>query len=310
MTVKTEVDVETLLHWAYRDELSKRATSSAEGIWDKVVFLGQNGGVDPGHGAAQRYSHFGLPDPDAERIEKAVSALEDKLIDWNLSFDAIAGDLGGLISVNDMTGRANGQRRAPKVGWGAAGTKALKAWWGEKGAAPAHDRPRDVLLVGGIRTAALVTMHAIKGSRPDWIEEFPRPTWVSSSHGSNPRIIGESFRKNVYKTGSYCPLSWEPSPLSVIASRAEYAAWHHGLTVLAQTIDLSKFIVLPPKASPTPWLEGQPKLAPILSVLQTGSNDVGRWGVLPLAPQRERAGPPLRARRAGDPRVIATSPSA
>lgn len=309
MPSKTTVDVESLLHWAYRDELSKRSTSSAEGIWDKVTFLGQNGGVDPGHGAAQRYSHFGLPDPDAERIEKAVSALEDKVIDWSLSFDTIAGDLGGLISVNDLTGRANGQRKAPKVGWGAAGTKALKAWWGEKGAALAHDRPRDVLLVGGIRTAALVTMHAIKGSRPDWIEEFPTPTWIPAAHGSNPQIVGESFRKNVYRMGSYCPLAWEPSPLSVISSRAEYAVWHSGLTTLAQTIDLAKFIVLPPEASPTPWMDGQTKRAPILPVVQTRSNDVGRWGVLPLFPQRERAGPPLRVRRAGEARIVATSPS-
>jgi hypothetical protein len=310
MTVKTEIDVELLIQWAYRDELSKRQTSSAEGIWDRVVFLGQNGGVDPGHGSAQRYSHFGLPDPDAERIEKAVSALEDKVIDWNASFDAIAGELGGLVSVNDMTGRANGQRKALKVGWGAAGTKALKAWWGDKGAALFHDRPRDVLMVGGIRTAALVTMHAIKGSRPDWIAEFPEPKFVPAQRGPNAMIVGECKGRNLYTTGSYCPLAWEPSPMSVVSSRAEYATWHHGLMVLSQTIELAKFIVLPPKASPTPWLDGQAQNAPVLSVLPTGYNDVGKWGILPLVPQRERAGPPPRARRAGEGRILATSPSA
>jgi hypothetical protein len=34
--VKTKIDIETLLHWAYRDELSKRQTSSAEGIWNRI----------------------------------------------------------------------------------------------------------------------------------------------------------------------------------------------------------------------------------------------------------------------------------
>jgi len=99
---RTEIDIETLLHWAYRDELSKRQTSSAEGIWDRILEDGQRGGIDPGHGAAQRYSHFGLPDPDAELIEKAVSSLEDLVIDWQQSFHAIAAELSGLISINDI----------------------------------------------------------------------------------------------------------------------------------------------------------------------------------------------------------------
>src|ERR1700720_1738855 len=99
MTDKIAIDTEFLIRWAYQDELSKRQTSSAEGIWDRILEDGQRGGIDPGHGAAQRYSHFGLPDPDAELIERAVGALEDAVIDWERSFETIAAELAGLISV-------------------------------------------------------------------------------------------------------------------------------------------------------------------------------------------------------------------
>lgn len=296
--LKTEMDIETLLHWAFRDELSKRYTSAAEGIWDRIQEDGQRGGVDRGHGAAQRYSHFGLPDPDAERIEIAVGALEDLVIDWNQSFDSIAAELAGLISINDVT-RPESRPRAPKAGWGTAGAKALKAWWGAEAARPAHDRPRDVLMVGGLRTAALVTMHAIKGTRPDWHDEPPKPLKTLAERGPNAKIIGECKGKNLYSAGSHCPLRWSPSPLSIVSSRAEYVAWHDGLTKLAETLQTEKFTPLPPKASRTPWLVQTERESALRSVVPTPSNQVSAWGTLPLFPLRGRKGPPLRTARAG-----------
>lgn len=301
---KTAMDVETLLHWAFRDELSKRQTSSAEGIWDRMAFLGQNGGIDPGHGAAQRYSHFGLPDPDAERIEKAVASLEDLVIDWPKSFDVIAGDLSGLISVNDVARRET-PPRTPKTSWGAAGAKAITARFGDGAAKPVRDRPRDVLMVGGLRTAALVTMHAVKGTRPDWVEESPKPFAVPALKGTNAMINGECRGRNLYTAGSCCPLRWEPSPLSIVSSRAEYVAWHRGLETLAQSLQLRKFIALAPKASPTPWLD-ESREAPknMVQVMSNGSNDVRLWGTLPLTPLRDRMGPPLRTPKAGPVRIV------
>ena len=100
--MKRSIEIEKLLHWAYRDELSKRHTSSAEGIWDRMRENGQRGGIDPGHGAAQRYPHFGLPHPDAETIEGAVSALPDLILDWTASCDAIMGDMAGIIGQRDI----------------------------------------------------------------------------------------------------------------------------------------------------------------------------------------------------------------
>jgi len=110
-----------------------------------------------------------------------VSALEDTVIDWEQSFEAIADELGALVSVNDLAPPGSPKARKPKAGWGKAGERALNAWWGEKGTRVPYDRPRDVLLVGGLRTGALVTMHAVKGSRPDWREEGPLPYPVPAS---------------------------------------------------------------------------------------------------------------------------------
>jgi hypothetical protein len=81
-------------------------------------------------------------------------------------------------------------------------------------------------MVNTINLSALVTRHAIKGSRPDWWDEQPVAQRTPAKNGGNAAIIGECKGKNVYTTGSYCPLQWSPSPASVIASRAEYALWH------------------------------------------------------------------------------------
>jgi hypothetical protein len=300
---KIEMDIEMLLRWAYLDELSKRSISSAEGIWNAIEEIGQRGGIDLGRAAAQRYCHFGLPDPDAELIEKAVACLEDLVIDWEQSFDAIAAELSGLISVNAITKRGT-QPRATKAGWGKAGAKAVKVFFGEE-PRPVHDRPRDVLMVGGLCTGALVTMHAVRGTRPDWIEDSPKPERVPASSGPNAMVVGDCRGRNLYSIGSYCPLKWEPSPLSIVSSRAEYVAWHDGLTRIAETIQLAKFTPLPPKASRTPWLEEQNEPGEsIIPVIPTRGNDVSAWGTLPLHPSRGRMGPPLRQQRAGPVRYV------
>lgn len=94
---KRSVDVEKLLVWAYRDELAKRHTSSAEGIWDRIDDMGWLGGIDPTRTTPQRYD-FGLPDPDAEAIERAVGCLQDVIIDWAASAEAIMGDLAPILN--------------------------------------------------------------------------------------------------------------------------------------------------------------------------------------------------------------------
>lgn len=295
---KTAMDIELLLRWAYVDELSKRQSSAAEGIWDHILDYQNHGGIDSGRGAAQRYAHFGLPDADAERIEKAVSTLPDTVIDWEAHFDLIAGDLAGLVSINQLDRQIVGRPPAPKAGWGKSGDKALKAFFGNKGAAPlpARDRPRDVLMLGGIKTRVLVTAHAIKGTRPDWVDDDPEPKMTPSTHGKGVMVDGECKGKNLYSTGSVCPLTWLPSPLSVIMSRMDYFAWHQGLTVLAETMALEKFDILLPNAPAAPWLGNEQQSSRVVPVMPNGRNSIKPWGTLPLAPQRPRAGPTRRQR--------------
>lgn len=295
---KIAMDIESLLKWSYQDELSKRQSSSAEGIWDHILDYANHGGIDQGRGAAQRYAHFGLPDDDAVRIEKAVSALPDTVIDWDRHFDEIAGDLAGLISINDLSPWREPQAQpAPKAGWGNAGTKALKAWFGAKGAQPVRDRPRDVLMVGGIKTGVLVTAHAIKGTRPDWHSEEPQPKLTPAPKGTGVMIAGECRGKNLYTTGSCCPLIWSPSPLEIVASRSAYFAWYCGLLELAETLCLDKFEPLGPKAPRAPWFDAYEAASRVVPVMPTGRNDVRDWGTLPLKPTRPRAGPPRRQRQ-------------
>lgn len=302
--MRTEIEIEALLIWTFRDELSKRQTSAMEGMWDQIADQCQRGGieVDRGHDGAQRYAYIGQPDPDAIRVEKAVARLEDLVIDWDKSFEAIAADLAGLISVDHLARRERQTRaRARKGGWGAAGRKALKAWWGPSGVAPAEFRPPSAQSIGGLRTAALVTMHAVRGTRPDWIEESPTASAVPALKGTNAMILGVCHGRNLYSAGSCCPLEWSPAPLSILSSRAEYVAWHHGLTTLANTVQTEKFTILPPKALETPWLipEGGGPIAGLKPVLPTAGNRVGAWGTLPLAPDRGRKGSPHRTAKGG-----------
>lgn len=299
MANRTEMEIEKLLQWAYRDELPKRYTSAAEGIWDRLLEGAQLGIERSGNrSTAQRYAHFGLPDKDAEKLGQAVEALEDLVIDWRQSFHAVAGDLAGLVTVNDMLRSPSGQPRQPVAGWGGAGDRALKAWWGDSAADPLTIPRRDVLMVGGISTKMLVRSHAIKASRPDWREEPPVPSKVMAERGPNAKIIGECLGKNRYTIGSHCPIQWEPSPISILQTRADYLAWHHGLSTLASTLELDRFTILPPSAPQLPWF--YPECVGRIIDVSTGE----QLAPLPLKPDRPRAGRRYVRKRSGPVRSV------
>ena len=68
--MKQAIDIEQLLTWAFRDELAKRETSSAEAIWDKLAdYRALAAGVDFGTRGPQRYDN-GVPHVDALVIER------------------------------------------------------------------------------------------------------------------------------------------------------------------------------------------------------------------------------------------------
>ncbi|MCC6172049.1 MAG: hypothetical protein IT481_08475 [Gammaproteobacteria bacterium] len=253
---KTAIDVELLLRWAYREELVKCTTSSAEGLWEDIRDYAFLGGVDTDGAGAQRYD-LGLPDTDAVWIERAVGSLQDLIVDWEASRHAVMGDLAELLTT------------------------------------------RDRLMLRPLKTAALVTMHARMGTRPNWRDRVPQPYPVPAAKGAVGRaaIVGECRGKNLYTTGSHCPLRWEPSPVVFALARAEYAAWHRGLCTLAETLVLDRHVALPPRAPAQPWSEREPEA----QVLAVGERPRTR---LPLRPPRERMGPAVRRPRASPVRSV------
>ncbi|HXD50453.1 MAG TPA: hypothetical protein VN689_01090, partial [Burkholderiales bacterium] len=76
-------------------------------------------------------------------------------------------------------------------------------------------------------------------------------------------------------------------------ARGDYAAWHHGLTLLAETLRLDRHEALPPAAPALPWLDGP---QPERRVFLVGER-VAAVRPLPLKPIRERAASPLRRDR-------------
>lgn len=268
--LKTGVDIEKLLQWAYLDELPKRQISSAEGVWDGIREYGQRGGIDIGAGGAQRYPHFGAPHPDAETIEKAVGALGQASIEDD--YDVIVGELAALVTVNDFKSRKAVRPQG----------RVTEAGYYDKDAMPPAFAPRDVLIFKSINVAALVTHHAVMRSRPDWTSVDPRPFPVPALHGRGNRIVGECRGRNHYSTGSYCPLRWSPSPIDVVLGRADYHLWHAALAKLAQTLALAEHQALPPAASAVPWLQTEPSR-------RVFSYAVARQQPLPLKPSRKHA---------------------
>lgn len=276
--VKREVDVEKILTWAYREELPKRQLSSAEGIWRDIA-IGRGGLIGNGESSAQRYASFGLPHPDADRIESAVSDLPMMVIDWDESLPAIMGDLAGLLTVNDLRREQEERGHITHSSWPS------KTYSKTERRAQAVNRPRDVIFAGSIDIGALVTSHARQGTRPRWysgpVACYPTP---SRNDPARTAIVGECRGRNIYSTGSCCPLTWRPSLLTIAKARADYLAWWRGLAILAQTLVLDEHTTLAPAAAQLPWFDGE-------TVAIVHGSRPPKYGTLPLKPQRATAGP-------------------
>ena len=240
-----KVDIERLCQWAYRDELAKRQTSSAEAVWARIAEWTMFGSViDRGDAGPQRYD-LGSPDPDALLLEQAVSKLPDIALDWQREAPMILGDLLALIDPR------------PRETQPATSPGSTARWTDRQGKIVAtHVKPaRDVILVRTLRPAALVTAHASAGTRPDWKTDIPKPQWVPSVRGHGPKIYGECKGKNYYTPGSYCPLAWAPSPLDIAEARADYLAWWRALALLTRQLTgrLVRYTPLAPAAPEMPW---------------------------------------------------------
>lgn len=239
------LDIEHLCRWAYREELSKRRTSSAEAIWGRLAdFSATAAAIDYSPGP-QRYD-LGEPHADAVLLEAAVAKLPDVALDWQSEAGMILGDLLALVEPRHLEGAP-----APSPG------RVTNISWGNFQQTQQVQPARQVILVRTLRPAALVTAHAYLGTRPDWHTDPPRPQSVPSTRGHGPKIVGECKARNWYTTGSYCPLVWEPSAIEVAEARADYLAWWRGLVRLVKLLrgQLTRFAPLMPAAPEMPWRE-------------------------------------------------------
>jgi hypothetical protein len=77
-TPKTPKEIETLLRWAYRDELPKQAVGGLS-QWEQAAFLGTVID-DNSRNECPLPANLGPPHPDALQIDHAVNSLEDVVI--------------------------------------------------------------------------------------------------------------------------------------------------------------------------------------------------------------------------------------
>lgn len=88
---KEKRDIESLLQWAYREELPKQAVGGLTG-WEKLIYLGT--GVDNSHHDYQLPVALGAPHPDAFLVDHRVRSLPDRIkVDWPGVREAMLGHL-------------------------------------------------------------------------------------------------------------------------------------------------------------------------------------------------------------------------
>lgn len=220
---KRLLDIEKLLHWAFRDELPKKDMSwSSSGGMSPMFSLADLGtrvddwSDEPGFPMA-----LGGPHPDSLIVERAVEGLADADVDWPATRPRLMGSLAGLLNDNDVTLGA--------------------------------------LTIGRV---GLVAMHAKMGTRPHW-DMNPLPEPVIGQNGKpvvqhvddNGKLV-EGRRNKHPGTGARCPLMWFPAPREVAYGRIEYSVWHATLVELAAQLfgALEEHQATPPAAIAQPWV--------------------------------------------------------
>lgn len=97
---RPRIDIEKLLHWAYRDELPKRSVDTAGAVWEMAV-LGVR--VDKSGGEPGMPIAMGEPHRDAFIVEEAVASLPTMEASWPECRDFVAPDFGALLGDDDIT---------------------------------------------------------------------------------------------------------------------------------------------------------------------------------------------------------------
>ncbi|MCC6775653.1 MAG: hypothetical protein IT537_03295 [Hyphomicrobiales bacterium] len=261
--------IETLLHWAYRDELPKRqldcswATMFSSAAWQ----LGCR--VDQSSSGESFPVGAGPPDPDALLLDYAVGCLPAQVrLGWPHQARELLGHLWTYLRPTDVI----------ETRWAARMTDHRSA----------RVTDRTVVLLPGltIDLIELVRMYARLGTRPVWDVGPIRIVRVNAANGKPLVMVGQgaarrharSPRNGMYETGAYGELRLEPAALEILSARFEYASWRAALVALASgRWKYGGIAPLPPAAAAAPWVvddEVRPAVVQMVNLLpQRGTSN-------------------------------------
>jgi hypothetical protein len=249
------LDIEQVLQWCYRDEMPKRSANDGSGASEPssvspmfrwCAFGGRvdNWTREPGYPTA-----LGPPHPDAQLIHDAVEALtvEDilpRIQDYAHRF----GCNPPGVDVEILAEQAANQ------------VVALVQTRARLGARPDHGPDPEVLPVRS-ENGGKITVY--------WLEEgsvTARDGTVYPGLKREVPVPDGKKRGGHYPVGSYTKVKYLPGRVSLYTARAEYAAWHAALAILADRLDhLTSIQATYPNAARRPW---------------AGDRDLNRTGVI------------------------------
>lgn len=268
--VRTSIDIEDLVSWAYREELPKQPRP-APGVramapgWSSISRFGELlADIDGGDWRNQ----FGVtpdlmakdaPHADALLVAEAVESMVDIAVEvpecwW--PFDDFArpeewGDIGRHVVADAL---------------------ARQCRPGPNGGLFAKNRP-----------SAMVHRYAILGSCPVWEAEAPVYQRVRGPNGkarwfitrkvpvtvegkivayNDVEMDGWNGTRRRPWPGAYHKWELSPSPFEAACDRLDYEVWHAGLTLLARQLEgrLESWVVTGPARAARPW-EGEDQAA-------------------------------------------------
>ncbi|WP_282046319.1 hypothetical protein [Roseibium album] len=255
MAMKTQIDIEKLLKWAYCEELPKGGECGggvAFSSWSAVASVGELGTLvdDNRFGVVPDLMSVGEPDPDAITVHATVVSLDnctfDLPDDWNpmpelWQFDGLATHVLNAAKEKLFITHSNG-----RIGW---------------------RRP----------PSQLIRKHAILGGAPDGYGDVPEREPLRGPNGGElwfrmkKHVIetldgegrefsyeaddGWDLKRKVPKRGAYRKFHLVPDPVNALVTRQEYALWLECLNALAVrlTRTLSGFSVEKSARPAMPW---------------------------------------------------------
>ncbi|RFB80416.1 hypothetical protein [Methylovirgula sp. 4M-Z18] len=256
-------DIETLLTWAYRQELPKVPRSDGPSdmpcAWDRVdewlEELSLAGPDNNTYGVVPDFTAASLPHDDALLVHEAVLRLDELEL-------ALPGEWDPLGDLPDLGDHAHALRKDAlnKISTiDRAGVRKLR------------QTPR-----------LLVFRQAILGGAPDWeieppqvcfVQEYGRDKWfvrqtMTMDGAFGPveheiEVDGYDKKRKRPRLGAYRKTYLEPDPFFHVVARAEYEVWRAALDVLTEDLagTLAHCEVQASGRSMQPWLARDQPLA-------------------------------------------------